>query len=93
MYLVYPETKGIQLEEMDIIFGDQYSAEYESGGRETLLPRSGQRSPIEEHHLEPPPIFEPSRGGETANGGFFTRIFRIFGEKDTKSGGAYRRLD
>jgi len=90
VYLVYPETKGIQLEEMDNIFGDQYSVE---AGRETLLPRSGQRRPIEEHHLEPPPIFEPSRPEETASGGFFTRIFGIFGEKDTKSGGAYRRLD
>lgn len=87
MYLVYPETKGIQLEDMDVIFGDQYSVEDESAGRETLLPRSGQRSPIEEHHLEPPPVFEHQ---ETAGGSLFSRIFRIFGEK---SGGAYRRLD
>lgn len=89
MYFVYPETKGVQLEDMDAIFGDHYIQEGESTGREALLPRNRYRSPIEDHHLEPPVMNEP-RDSPTGSVGFFSRMFA---KKNNESGGDYRRLE
>lgn len=89
VYFIYPETKGVQLEDMDAIFGDHYTQEGESTGREALLPRSRHRSPIEDHHLEPPVMDEP-RNSLTGSVGFFSRIFV---KKNNVSGGDYRRLE
>lgn len=87
MYLVYPETKGVQLEDMDTIFGDHYAQEGESPGREALLPRSRHQSPIEDHHLEPPAMGEP-RNSPADSGGFFSRMFT-----NNEPRGDYRRLE
>lgn len=72
-----------------MIFGDHYTQEGESTGREALLPRSRNRSPIEDHHLEPPAMEEP-RSSPTSSGGFFSRMFA---SKSNISGGDYRRLE
>ena len=89
VYFVYPETKGVQLEDMDAIFGDRYTREGESTGREALLPRSRHRSPIEDHHLEPP-VTDETRNSPADSVGFFARMFT---KKNNESGGDYRRLE
>ena len=88
VYFVYPETKGVQLEDMDAIFGDQYSPEGDSSGRQSL-PRSDSRILIQDHHIEPP-VFDDRENVNRAprRRNWFARIF----SKDD-SGGDYRRLE
>ncbi|KAF8468378.1 general substrate transporter [Kalaharituber pfeilii] len=89
VYFVYPETKGVQLEEMDSIFNDEYIPA-ESSGREALLPqaRSPSRSAIADNHLEPPVLDnDGKRHRLPGKENWFIRMFSRGKNND------YRRLE
>lgn len=96
VYFVYPETKGVMLEDMDAVFGDQTVVATPATAHASLLHDGRPDSPVPSLHLdanppEPskpraPPQKEPKQGS-----GLLSRIFRR--KPDNESGGQYRRLD
>lgn len=80
---------------MDAIFGDHYTPEAESTGREALLPRSGHRTPIQDHHLDPPAMDRGRNRATSGGGGGGGRNFitRMFSKKSDDTGSGYSRLE
>lgn len=96
VWFVYPETKGIQLEEMDTIFGDQTVVATPATARQSLLHPSRTGSPVPSLDIarsdgkrSPSPAFR--KRGKAGWGGWIRGIFG--GKTENESGGNYRRLD
>ncbi|KAF8521508.1 general substrate transporter [Gautieria morchelliformis] len=58
VYFLYPETKGVPLEEMDRVFGEEPLSDEES---ETASLVRSRRSSTNHHSISPPPPREPPR--------------------------------
>lgn len=96
VWFVYPETKGIQLEEMDSIFGDQTVVATPATARQSLLHPSRTGSPVpslditrSDRKRSPSPAFSDQKG--TGWGDWVRGFFG--GKTENESGGNYRRLD
>lgn len=96
VWFVYPETKGIQLEEMDAIFGDQSVVATPATARQSLLHPSRTGSPVPSLDIarsdgkrSSSPTYR--KDTEAGWGGW---VMRMFGRKtEGEAGGNYRRLD
>lgn len=89
VYLCYPETKGVMLEDMDTVFGDQTTAATPSTVRDPLLQPSRIDSPVPSLYINPGDADAIKRGGNGVSE-IFTGLFR---GKSMDEGGDYRRLD
>lgn len=96
MWFVYPETKGVQLEEMDAIFGDKTVTATPATARQSLLHPSRTGSPV------PSLDITRSDGKQSSSlayrrqdgvgwGGWVKGM--LGGKTENESGGNYRRLD
>lgn len=95
VWFVYPETKGIQLEEMDTIFGDQTVVATPATARQSLLHPSRTGSPVPSLDIgrsdgkRTPPTYRKRGGGGL--GGWLKGV--LSGKTENESGGHYRQLD
>lgn len=96
VWFVYPETKGVALEDMDQIFGDQTVVATPATARDSLLHPSRTGSPVPSLDIgrsdakrTPSPVYR-SRGG-SGIGGWIKGVFG--GKSENETGGNYRRLD
>ncbi|KAI5787090.1 general substrate transporter [Geopyxis carbonaria] len=95
VYFLYPETKGVALEDMDAVFGDQTVAPTPATARASLISRSG--SPVPSLDISPPDVdalksrAPPSTTKSSGVTGMFKNLFQR--KSDNESGGNYRRLD
>jgi len=75
VYFLYPETKGVPLEEMDAVFGEEELEERmedEESERASLVSRRSRRS----QNGSPGGTFTPRvREAQVSNGGFWSRLF------------------
>ncbi|CUS11497.1 unnamed protein product [Tuber aestivum] len=94
VYFVYPETKGVQLEDMDAIFGDQTVAPTPTTARQSLLHPSRGGSPAPSFDFE---TADSKRSGSASrsknNQGVAGWFGGFFAKSEYESGGNYRRLD
>jgi len=100
VYFCYPETKGVMLEDMDSVFGDQTVAATPipatpNTARDTLLNPERSDSPVPHLDINPPGV---SRGKSQSppphrNGGVSGLFKGFFKGKSEEEGGNYRRLD
>ncbi|KAF8242263.1 general substrate transporter [Wilcoxina mikolae CBS 423.85] len=96
VYFCYPETKGVMLEDMDTVFGDQTVAATPATARMSLLHPSRSGSPVPSLDINPPEIGKPRSPPPqpTKTGGGVAGLFKgMFGKKSETEGGNYRRLD
>ncbi|KAL7274503.1 Ribulose bisphosphate carboxylase large chain [Rhizina undulata] len=102
VYFAYPETKGVQLEEMDAIFGDQNITPPPSTIHQALRHRHPNRSesPVPSLDINHADVDVRKTGSSTRyrkqDGNVFGGWFKgFFGGKSHSggSGGHYRRLD
>jgi len=59
VYFCYPETKGVMLEDMDSVFGDQTVAATPATSRASLLHLSRSGSPVPSLDINPPEVTKP----------------------------------
>lgn len=94
VYFVYPETKGVQLEDMDAIFGDQTVVATPATASQSLLHPSRAGSPVPSLDIGRADAkrsgLESDSGRRRGFAGWFTGIF---GKSESEAGGNYRRLD
>lgn len=94
VYLVYPETKGVQLEDMDAIFGDQTVVATPATASQSLLHPSRAGSPVPSLDIG---RADAKRSGlESDSGrrrGLTAWFTGFFGKSESEAGGNYRRLD
>lgn len=97
VYFLYPETKGVMLEDMDAVFGDQTVPATPATARDALL--SGSQSPVPSMDLNrasSPSGIKQRRSTradarrEGGVGGMFRAMFKK--QKENDSGGNYRQL-
>ncbi|PWW74798.1 general substrate transporter [Tuber magnatum] len=94
VYFVYPETKGVQLEDMDAIFGDQTVAPTPTTARQSLLHPSRSGSPVPSLDIGSADSKRSRSAGRSRNNQGITRWFGgFFAKSEYESGGNYRRLD
>lgn len=92
---MYPETKGVQLEEMDAIFGDQTVAATPETARQSLLHPSRAGSPLPSLDIarsDGKRSSSPTYRGQDGTG-WRDWVKEIFGGKTENESGNYRRLD
>lgn len=95
VYFLYPETKGVMLEDMDAVFGDQSVAPTPASAHASLLPPGRTGSPVSSLHINPPEMGTPrQRSPPRQKEGGVAGLFKgMFGKKNEDQGGSYRRLD
>lgn len=96
VYFTYPETKGVMLEEMDRVFGDQTIAPTPSTTHaRSLFGESRAQSPEPPAFDINPPTPGSIRTRKSGGGGGVAGMFKdLFGGgKKESEGGEYRRLD
>ncbi|KAI5818995.1 general substrate transporter [Pyronema omphalodes] len=91
VYFCYPETKGVMLEDMDSVFGDQTAAPTPSTASASLLGGARVGSPVPSFEVNPPDS-PKTRSPPPARGGVAGLFGGIFGRKNNTGGGNYRRL-
>lgn len=93
VYFVYPETKGVQLEDMDAIFGDQTVAPTPASARQSLLHPSRSGSPVPSLDLGSADSKKSRSAGRSKNRGITGWFSGLFAKSEYEAGGNYRRLD
>lgn len=90
---MYPETKGVQLEDMDAIFGDQSVVATPATAQQSLLHPSRTGSPVPSLDIARSDGKRSTHRKQDGTG-WGNWIKGIFGGKaEDESGGNYRRLD
>jgi len=96
VYITYPETKGLQLEDMDELFGDQTTAAPTPTAGSSLIRSSRVDSPVPTLGLRSDgKITRPAHPAASSSSGGISGFFRrIAGNnQEDNSGGQYRRLE
>jgi len=99
VYFCYPETKGIMLEDMDSVFGDQTVTATPAPAtprtaRDSLLNPERSDSPVPPLDINPPDVSKSQSPPPQKNGGGVSSLFKgLFKGKSESEGGNYRRLD